>query len=108
MAFAVGRLHGEVSEYLHFLGIPNEAISRPEWFLQAITTLEAGANYIWHHITSTRTGQVNVASMPPSIRDTWEDYRTGRIDEDSVRTRLQIAQPILRLSKDNRLDNIWP
>ncbi len=90
------RLHGETSQYLHFLGIPPETTDRPEWFVAALTLLETGSNYIWHHRTTARTGQLSIDSMPPEVRDAWEAFRDGQIDEDSVRTRLCLAQPVLR------------
>ena len=90
------RLHGEISKYLHFFGIPNETTDSPEWFLEALTTIETGADYIWHNLTTTHTGQMKISSMPPAVRDTWEGFRTGRLDEESVRTRLHLAQPVLQ------------
>ncbi len=93
------RLHGEISHYLHFLGTPSETTDNPKWFVAALTLLETGANYIWHNLTTARIGQLNIASMPPEVRDTWEGFRTGQLSEDSVRTRLQLAQPVLRKRK---------
>jgi len=90
------RLHGEASQYLHFLGVPAESTHSPQWFVDALTLLETGAKYVWQHLTTARTGQLNIASMPPEVRDAWEDFRQGRLTEDSVRTRLQLAQPVLR------------
>ena len=90
------RLHGEASGYLHFLGIPSETTESLEWFVRTLTLLETGANYIWHHFTTARTGQLDIASMPPEVKDAWEGFRAGELDENSVRTRLQIAQPVLR------------
>jgi hypothetical protein len=90
------RLHGETSQYLHFLGIPSETIDSPDWFVSALTLLETGVTYIWHHLTTARTGQLSIGSMPREVRDAWEAFRSGQIDEDSVRTRLQLAQPTLR------------
>ena len=90
------RLHGETSQYLHFCGIPSESTDSPEWFVSALTLLETGATYIWQHLTTAHNGQLNIDSMPPEVRETWEAFRTGQIDEDSVRIRLQIALPMLR------------
>ncbi len=95
------RLHGETSQYLHFLGIPPETTDSPKWFVAALTLLETGAGYIWHHLTTGRTGQLNIASMPPEVREAWEAFRVGQLDQDSVRTRLQLAQPILRKRRRN-------
>jgi hypothetical protein len=89
------RLHGEISQYLHFCGIPSETTDSSKWFLEALTTIETGAAYIWHQLTTTHTGQLNVSSMPPAVRDTWEGFRTGQLDEDAVRTRLHLAQHVL-------------
>ena len=90
------RLHGEISEYLHFYGVPHETTEKPEWFVKVLTTVETGANYIWQHLTTARIGQSDIASMQPEVSHAWEEFRTGQITEDSVRIRLKIAQPILR------------
>ena len=87
------RLHGEISQYLHFLGIPIETTESPTWFDEAVATIGAGADYIWHQLTTTHTGQLNVASMPPAVRETWDLFRAGSLDEDAVRTRLRLAEP---------------
>lgn len=97
------RLHGEISQYLHFFGIPRETTHRSEWFIEALTVIESGADYLWLHLTSSLIGQFNVESMPPEVRDTWEDFRSGQIDEDSARTRLLLAQPVLRERKGTPL-----
>ncbi len=90
------RLHGEIcSHYLHFFGIPSETTGSPGWFIKALTNIETGANYICNQLTTTHTGQLNVESMPQAVRDTWEGFRSGQLDEDSVRTRLRLAQPVL-------------
>lgn len=90
------RLHGETSQYLHFLGIPQETTDSLQWFVEALTLLETGAIYIWHHLTTARIGQLNIDSMAPEVRDTWEAFQSDQIDEDSVRTRLQRAQQVFR------------
>jgi hypothetical protein len=90
------RLHREASQYLHFMGSPSETTDRPQWFVETLTLLETGADYIWKHLITARTGQLSIASMPPEVRDAWEGFRTGQLSEDAVRTRLQFAQPVLR------------
>jgi hypothetical protein len=89
------RIHGEISQYLHFFGIPSETTGNPEWFVDAITVAETGANYIWHHLTTARTGQLSIASMPPEVKHAWNQFRSDEIDADTVRTRLNVAQHVL-------------
>jgi hypothetical protein len=94
------RLHGDTSRYLHFWGIPTETTDSPKWFVDALSLLETGAKYnIWQNLTTAHTGQLNIASMPPEVRDAWEEFRTGKLSEESVRTRLHLAQPILHKRK---------
>jgi len=90
------RLHSEISQYLHFFGVPSETSDNPEWFIETLCTIETGANYIWLQLTTSHTGQIKVTSMPPVVRDAWEGFCAGQLDEDSVRTRLHLAQPVLR------------
>jgi len=90
------RLHGEISQYLHFLGVPSETADSPKWFVDALALAETGANYIWRNATTARTGQLDISSMPPEVRDAWEQFRSGQIDDGAVRTRLHLAQPALR------------
>jgi hypothetical protein len=89
------RIHGEIAEYLHFYGVPSDTTEKPEWFVKAFATIEMGANYIWQHLTTARVGQMNVASMPPEVVHTWDEFRKGKISEESVLIRLKLAQPIL-------------
>lgn len=95
------RLHGEASQYLHFLGVPPETTDSPEWFVDGLTILETGSAYIWQRLTTARTGQLDIASMPPEVRDAWEGFRSDELSEDAVRTRLQLAQPVLRRRRRN-------
>lgn len=67
-----------------------------EWFVQALSILETGANYIWKEFTTSNTGLLSVATMPPEVRDVWEGFRSGTLDKDAVRMRLHLAQPVLR------------
>ena len=89
------RLHGESSQYLHFLGKPDETISSAKWFICALGLLESGANYVWEHLTTARIGQLDIATMPPEVKEAWEGFRKGELDEESVQVRLRLAQPIL-------------
>jgi hypothetical protein len=95
------RLHSQASQYLHFLGAPQETTDSPQWFVETLTLLEAGAEYVWHHLTTARTGQLRISSMPPEVRDAWEGFRAGKLSEDDVRTRLRLAQPVLRKRRRN-------
>jgi hypothetical protein len=95
------RLHGEVSSYLHFLGHPAESTDSSRWFVEALTLLETGANSVWRHLTTARTGQLRISDVPPEVKDAWEGFRDGQLSEDDVRTRLQLAQPVLRRRRRN-------
>jgi hypothetical protein len=95
------RLYGQVSDYLHFLGHPAESTDSSRWFVKALTVLETGANYVWHPLTTGRFGQLRISDMPPEVKDAWEGFRDGQLSEDDVRTRLQLAQPVLRRRRLN-------
>jgi len=89
------RIHGEMGSYLHFCGAPNETTENPEWFAKALAAIETGANQIWAHLVADRIGLMRATEMEPEVRHAWEQFKDGQISEDSVRTRLKLAQPIL-------------
>jgi hypothetical protein len=89
------RTHWEMGKYLHFNGAPSETTQNPEWFVKAITVIETGASEIWTNLTTNRVGQMRVTEMEPEVRQAWEQFLAEQLSEDSVRTRLKIAQPIL-------------
>ncbi len=90
------RIHGEMGNFLHFYGAPNETTENPGWFVKAFTAIETGAKQIWAHLVADRIGLMRATEMEPEVRHTWEQFKAGQISEDSVRTRLKLAQPILR------------
>jgi len=89
------RIHGEMGNYLHFYGAPKETTENHEWFVKALTTIETGANQIWAHLVADRIGLMRATEMEPEVRHAWEQFKASQISEDSVRTRLKLAQPIL-------------
>jgi hypothetical protein len=89
------RTDWEMGKYLHFNGKPSETTQNPEWFVKAITIIETGASKIWANLTADRIGQMRVTDMEPEVHQAWEQFKIGQLSEDSVRTRLKIAQPIL-------------
>lgn len=99
---ALKRWHGEVSQYLHFIGTAGETTASAKWFVHALSTIDAGTQYIWQRLTKAHTGLLSIASMPPEVKDAWEQFKTGQINEADVRMRLRLAEPVLTMRRKMR------
>ena len=87
---------GVVSEVLHWVGASNLAAENAQWLR---TAYERSANTIrplWRHATSGRNVILPVSSMPPGVRDIWEEFRVGNIDAEATKFRLEYIRPTLR------------
>lgn len=93
------RIHGECGKrLLHFQGISGGDYLSDAWAIRQLAFLDESAMWIWNTMKS--RGNLVVyrpEGLLPSAQSIWEDFRTGRIDAESVRYRLQIVRPIVRL-----------
>jgi hypothetical protein len=93
------RLHGNISRYLHFQGDPKETWDSNNWFVRFLSLIENTATYLKDEYKSGATGTISTDDMIPEVEDVWHDFRDGIISEDSAKTRLRLAQPILKRRK---------
>lgn len=98
------RFHGEASAYLHFQGAPCDTHENPLWLGHGIAKLEEMAQYVWSELISGKqTANMPPDKMQPETKAVWEQYRLGKLDEEGVRTRLLLAQPVLGLRRRSDL-----
>lgn len=83
---------GRLSHYLHWSGSHTETTENPSWQMDALGEVGAIIDPLWHKISTAYTGSIALASMPPRVREVWEDFRVGRIDAESVRIRLELVR----------------
>jgi len=92
------RIHGECSNrLLHFQGISDEDYLSDKWIIQHLALLEESAVWMWN--TMRTRGNLVVYrpdGLTPQTQLTWESFRKGEIDEESVRYRLEIIRPLAR------------
>lgn len=48
-------------------------------------------------------GLLSLESMEPEVRQAWLEFLAGRLNEESLKTRMQIAQPALEGRRRHRL-----
>ncbi len=87
---------GIASEFLHFRGTHNRTYESEEWIISSIARIEGVIDDLWKKVTETEgIGLLNPDTMKPSVRDIWHDYLADKINDDSVRTRLDLIKPLL-------------
>jgi hypothetical protein len=90
------RIHGECGKrLLHFQGILGGDYLSDAWAIRQLAFLDESAMWIWNTMKS--RGNLVVyrpEGLIPQAQSIWEDFRTGQIDAESVRYRLQIVRPI--------------
>ena len=90
------RLINEVSAYCHCQLNPNNTINdlSSEWFVRGIALIDEVFNLL-DPLLSTHRGVLERGTMPREILDLLNQYIAGTIDSSSVRTRLDLMQPVL-------------
>jgi len=92
------RIHGECSKrFLHFQGISDGDYLSDTWAIRQLAFLDESAMWIWNTMKSRRLVVYRPEGLIPEAQSIWESFRTGHIDAESVRYRLQIVRPIVRL-----------
>jgi hypothetical protein len=85
---------GRLSNYLHWSGAHPETTENPSWQSDALDEVRSIIDPLWEKIRSGHTGSIRIDSMPVPVREVWEDFRTGKIDGEAVRIRLELVRPI--------------
>ena len=88
---------GTISTYLHWAGEVKETFESPAWFVRGLEMVERAATYLWDKMTAGFSGVMMPEKMQPEIRWLWEDFKSGKIDLDSVRERAHIVLPVLSI-----------
>jgi hypothetical protein len=87
---------GRLSYYLHWSGAHPETTESASWQRNAIDEVGSIIFPFWEKISTGHTGAIRIESMPEHAREIWEDFRTGIIDDESARVRLELVRPITK------------
>lgn len=88
---------GALSSFLHWAGEAKETVESSEWYMRGVETAEHAATYLWEKMSAGYSGVMMPEKMQPEIRQSWEDYKAGKIDLSSVRERASMALPVLSM-----------
>lgn len=99
------RIHGETSSrLLHFTGSSSHGIHSPQWAVEQSAYLKSEATWIWAEMrTRGNLVVLKLEGLEPEVLETWEEYKSHRIDIESARIRLDLLLPMLRARYQSRL-----
>ena len=83
---------GKISKYLHWFGVATETTDQIVWVENTRHEIGNSLLPIWHRMCSGSTGLLHFDNMRPVVREIWDDFKTGAIDINSVKTRLTIVR----------------
>jgi len=89
---------GRLSRYLHWSGSFAETTESESWQQQAIVEVLDIVPDLWRKISTGHSGAFSLDSMKPVVKDIWEEFKTGGIDSESARIRLELVRPLARTS----------
>ncbi|MDZ7735171.1 MAG: hypothetical protein U5P41_02750 [Gammaproteobacteria bacterium] len=87
---------GRVSEHLHWVGVRTETTEDSTWAKNTLDEMDTLLSSIWERMTSGQSGILHPSQMHPEVRDLWEEYKHGKINNKTVRFRLEYLRPQLR------------
>lgn len=89
---------GKVSQFCHFQGVPTETTEADfnAWLAKGIALVEEIFDYFESEMSRANSGIFRLETMPPEVKATWEDFKSGRIDSSNLKTRLKLMQPVMQ------------
>jgi len=93
----IRQLIDELSDYCHPQFDPLQTVNHPtgSWFIEGITLIDKAIELLGELVKQPR-GAMTRESMPPEVCDLFDEYLQGSVDETTVRTRLNLMEPVLR------------
>ena len=94
----VGKLHdfwGKTSKYCHRQISPDESWDSVSWLQKGYKLLDEVDAYLNHLLVDHRVGSVHEKEMPPEVIEAKRAFVEEKIDQEQLRTRLKIMEPIL-------------
>lgn len=87
---------GIASELVHFVGTHSRTYRNDSWFLQALERIEGVLKPIWNACTTTQgVGILSMDNIEPEVQQAWDEFSRGDLNEEGLKTRMQLARPIL-------------
>lgn len=89
---------GKVSQFCHFQGVSSETTESDfsAWLAKGIALVDEVFGYFESEMCRAYSGVLRPETMQPEVKSAWEAFRNGKIDLSSLRTRLQIMQPVMQ------------
>jgi hypothetical protein len=87
---------GTLSKYLHWFGAKNETTEVALWRGGAYDHVRQVLNPIWGKIISGQSGVMHPDHMNPEARQLWLDFKSGKIDLEGAKIRLDLMKHVLR------------
>jgi hypothetical protein len=94
----VGKLHdfwGKTSKYCHRQISPDESWDSISWVQKGYKLLDEVDVYLNHLLVDHHVGSVKEKEMPPEVIKAKREFVQEKIDEQQLRTRLKIMEPVL-------------
>ena len=90
---------GKISKYLHWCGGKSETTELSSWRASVGRKMREEIEPIWNKITSGHSGMMHPDDMHPKISELWDQFKSGDIDTESAKMRMQILKPLLQLDR---------
>ena len=84
---------GKISKYLHWCGSRGETTDLSSWRANVGREMREEIEPIWKKITSGHSGCMHPDDMHHKISDLWDQFKSGDIDTESTKIRMQILKP---------------
>lgn len=92
----VVELHGRVSRYCHWDGIPQDTWDSLEWRSEMKRLLQESAAFLGDGFSKGGTGLMDISSAPDLVKNLWHRFRLDRDDLETTRLGLKLCHPILK------------
>ena len=91
--------HNKLSKYCHFQGHESDTIISPLniWLSQGISLVEEIFCYFENEMANGYSAAIwDKASLPSEVAEAFEEFKQNKIEEENLKIRLQLMQPVLR------------
>ncbi|WP_373091282.1 hypothetical protein [Zhongshania sp.] len=84
---------GSLSNFLHWTGAAVQTSENSEWQSEAFNKAKSVILPLWSKLSSGQSGAIRVDSMSQNTKDIWEKFRSGEIDAQAAKFRLEVLGP---------------
>jgi len=91
---ALMKAWGMLSRYLHWFGARVLTTQKRACLDSAYAEIKGTVEPLWINITSGRSGIMHPKDMHPTVKDIWNRFRIGEIDEEGAQFQLKFLEPL--------------